>query len=68
MRVNHRLVHCEAFANAILGIVLAQAIIWMFFRIEFQQAVLLNIVMIGVSYIRNYVMRILFMRFEYVDG
>jgi hypothetical protein len=61
--VNYRLAHFEALANAVAGIALSQTLLWIF-GVEFREAIALNAAMIGVSYARNFVLRILFSRLE----
>jgi hypothetical protein len=61
--VKRAAVHGEALANAIVGIVLSQIVLWIF-GVEFRQALFLNAAMIGVSYARSYTLRRLFSTFE----
>jgi hypothetical protein len=57
--MSYRLAHAEAAANSVLGIVLAQIVLFAF-GIELREAVALNAVMIGVSYCRSFLLRIFF--------
>lgn len=56
-----RLRHLEAVSNAILGIAIAQAVLWLF-GIPLRSAITMNVVMFGASYARALLLRILFAR------
>jgi|GEM_PF-3864390 phosphate/sulfate permease len=56
-----RLRHAEAVSNAILGIALAQLILWLF-GIPLSSAISMNIAMFAASYARALLLRILFTR------
>ena len=53
--------HLEAFANAIVGIAIAQILLWLY-GIAFSQALSLNIAMFAASYARSFLIRIIFAR------
>jgi hypothetical protein len=55
------LAHFEAAANSIIGIALAQ-IVLLAFGVPMNEALVLNAVMIGVSYARSFVLRMVFER------
>jgi hypothetical protein len=57
--MSYRLAHAEAAANSVLGIVIAQIVLFAF-GIAFREALALNAVMIGVSYCRSFFLRIFF--------
>jgi hypothetical protein len=56
-----RLVHAEACANAAAGLALAQAVLWAF-GMPVEKAIALNAVMLAVSYVRAFVLRLVFAR------
>ena len=56
-----RLRHLEAVANAILGIAIAQLVLWLF-GVPLSSAIAMNLVMFAASYARALVLRILFAR------
>lgn len=56
-----RLAHCEACANAVAGLVIAQGVLWAF-GMPMHEAIVLNIVMLAVSYARSFVLRLVFSR------
>jgi hypothetical protein len=55
--------HFETAANAVLGILFAQGILW-FWGIPFKEAASLNLAMFAVSYARSYILRRLFASYE----
>lgn len=55
------LAHAEACANAIAGLVLAQAVLFAF-GIPVPEAVMLNFAMLAVSYARSFILRLIFAR------
>lgn len=59
--MDHRLAHAEAALNAVLGIVIAQVVLWLF-GIPLSLAIVMNLVMLAASYARSFVLRILFAR------
>jgi hypothetical protein len=59
----NQLAHAEACANTIIGLVLAQLVLAAF-GMPISEAVVLNVVMLAVSYARSFVLRILFSRFR----
>jgi len=61
VRSTNRLAHFEAAANCVIGIVLAQLVL-LAFGVPLHEAVVLNAVMIGVSYARSFVLRVVFAR------
>lgn len=54
-----RLAHIEALLNCITGVVLAQLVLWAF-GVPLHEALALNVVMILVSYVRSFVLRMIF--------
>src|SRR5271163_1573226 len=56
-----RLAHLEAAANAVVGLGLAQAILWAF-GMPLGEAVTLNMVFLAMSYARSFVLRLVFRR------
>jgi hypothetical protein len=54
-----RLAHAEACANAVAGLALAQGVLWAF-GLPLGEAVALNVVMLAVSYVRAFVLRLVF--------
>lgn len=55
------LAHFEAAANSVIGIALAQLVLFAF-DVPLHEAVALNAAMIGVSYARSFVLRVMFAR------
>lgn len=55
--------HYEAAANALIGLMLAQLVLWLW-GIPIVEALWLNAVMMAVSYARSYALRRIFARFE----
>jgi hypothetical protein len=55
------LCHGEALANTVTGIAIAQGFLWLF-GVAFNEALALNAVMFTVSYVRSYIIRMLFDR------
>lgn len=56
-----QLAHAESAANAIAGLVLAQAVLFEF-GVPVGEAVELNVAMLAVSYVRSLVLRLIFSR------
>jgi hypothetical protein len=59
-RIN-TIAHFEAAANSVIGIALAQLVLFAF-GVPLHEAAVLNAVMIGVSYARSFVLRVVFDR------
>jgi hypothetical protein len=53
--------HAEAFANAVIGAGLSQLVLWLF-GVPLTEAITVNAVMIGVSYMRAFAIRRMFER------
>lgn len=53
--------HVEAVANAIVGTVIGQIVLWLF-GLPITEALWLNITFLGVSYIRAFILRRIFAR------
>ena len=59
----NRWAHAEAFAQVAIGAVLAQIVLWLF-GVHLAEAVALNGVMLGVSYLRSYAIRRAFSKWK----
>jgi hypothetical protein len=57
----NRFRHYEAASNAILGIAIAQLVLWLF-SVPGSTAIALNLVLFATSYARSFALRILFGR------
>lgn len=62
MSQRQALSHAEAGCNAIVGLVLAQVVLWGAFDLPFKEAVKLNFAFLVISYARAYVLRRMFAR------
>jgi hypothetical protein len=58
---SRKLCHIESVLNAVLGITMAQAILWLF-AVPFSDAIGMNRVLFFTSWARAFVLRILFAR------
>lgn len=64
--INHpetRLAHMEAAANTIIGVVIGQSVLFVF-GIPVTEAIPITVIIITLSYIRSFVLRLAFRRFE----
>lgn len=55
--------HVESLANAILGIAIAQLVLWVW-GVPLHEAVGLNATLFGISYVRAYALRTIFRRLQ----
>lgn len=51
--------HIEAFANAVVGLLIAQGILWLW-GMSGHEALVLNVIMFVVSYLRSFLIRMTF--------
>jgi hypothetical protein len=62
-QTNSRLAHAEAAANTLIGIIIGQGVLFAF-GVPVMEAVPITVIIISLSYMRSFVLRLIFRRFE----